>query len=274
MAPSCRATSTIARSSSWREDAVIDRALDDENALQFPRVGHRGEADVGALAALEHLWQPHLQPAMRREAGLDDGAGLQLAQRHRRPVDLWVADPRPKGAIGQQPGLGRGQAQRRAKSLGRLQDQLVQRHRPRHPRGQRPCEIGRCPGIAPRDPIDPVAKAVVEHDDQGHRDRDRQQRGAGEASLRPTRHASEHEDHRAERDAHHEHHHEEPQQEAHDTAGQDVRHRHSAFRTAAGFTRRATSPGPSETSNAATSVMGITRIEYGDSTGSLITPRR
>ena len=39
-------------------------------------------------------------------------------------------------------------------------------------------------------------------------------------------------------------------------------------------TRRATSPGPSETSKAAISVTGITRIEYGDSTGSFTTPSR
>ena len=256
------------------EDTILDRALDDDDALQLSRVGHRRQTDVRTLTPLQHLRHPDLEPAVGGESCLHDAGGLDLTQRHRRTVDLGIADPGAQRVLGQQPGLRGAQSERRPKPLGGLQHQFVQRHRPGHARRERAGEVGRRGGVASRGSVDRRADPIGEHDDQRDRDCHRQERRANEAALRPIRYTSEYEDHGAEREPHSDGDDDEPEREPHDPPSEHARHRHSAFRTAAGFTRRATSPGPSETSRAAISVIGITRIEYGDSTGSFTTPSR
>ena len=196
-----------------RERPVLDRSLDHHDAQELARVRHGGHPHV-RIAVLQHLRHPHLHPPVAAETRLHDVHGIHPTQRDRSPTDIRIADPRPELIVEQQPDLGRLQPHRRSESLSSLQHEFIQRHGPRHARGERSCELLRNAEIAAGRAPDRCADPRTEHGHEARREGDRADGCRDDPALSAGGNAPQQQEQHREGDDHHDREGERPQQDA------------------------------------------------------------
>ena len=106
--------------------------LDDDQPQQLARAGDRDGPHL-RRAPLEHLRQPQPQPGLPSDPGSDHYGLLGGREDQVRAAGVGIRRHPLEHAPGASPHLGGVERERLAQRLGDLQEQLVERERPRDP---------------------------------------------------------------------------------------------------------------------------------------------